>query len=156
VAALSVACVGVAVAQSGDDAQGGTAPGPGLAWEERPQLIRPAELPDDRILAGRLHNGTLRELRLDAGEARLVDADGRRVAGTVSFAAGFVHGLYSPRRAPKEAMPEFERRRLGTLAVLRAGDTVPLTLSWRLRDGARAPVRLELGTLGLALPAASP
>lgn len=152
VAVLVTAGVGVALARSGLADPRPAAAG-GLAWAGRPALIVPAELPRDRILAGRLRNGTLRELRLDAVRARLVDAHGRRVEGTVSFAAGFVHGLYSPRRTPKEAMPEFERRRLGEIAALRAGETVPLTVSWRSAAGAAPPVRVELGPLSLALPA---
>ena len=119
-----------------------------LTWVGEPQIIAPPELPTDRLLSGRMRNASLRVLRLDADRAKLVDASGHRVRGTVRFSAGFVHGLYSPRRAPKEPEPDFERRRLGQLAVVRPREEFPVTLSWR----GGPPARLEVGTVRIDLP----
>ena len=135
---------------------GGDAPGSSdgsLAWAGRPQVRTPPELPRDRLLIGRLKNESLREARLDADRARLVDEQGREVTGTVRFTGSFGHGLYSPRRSPAGPEPESERRRLGELAVVRPGETVPVTLSWRLGKAGRHPARLEVGALQVELPA---
>lgn len=124
-----------------------------LMWVGEPQVHRPPELPRDRLLRWDLKNDSLREIRLDAARARLVDAKGRAVRSTIRFTSAFGHGLYSPRRPPKEADPELVRRRLGELAVIKPGETVPVTLSWRLRNGGGAPIRLEVDNVQLPLPA---
>ncbi|HEX6945032.1 MAG TPA: hypothetical protein VF196_02495 [Casimicrobiaceae bacterium] len=147
VAALAVVALVAAVLLARDD-EPAASEDRTLSWVGAPQITTPAELPSDRLLSGRLRNASLRTLRLDADRARLVDAAGHQVRGTVRFSAGFVHGLYSPRRAPKEPEPDFERRRLGQLAVMRPREAVPVTLSWR--DG--PPVRLEVGTVRIELP----
>ena len=123
-----------------------------IDWAAKPALVRPAELPHDRILIGRIRNQTDRELRLVAAVARVVDANGRALESTVRFASAYGHGLYSYDQQPKEGDPEFEKRRLGEVAVVPPGKTAPLTLSWRLRPGAGQPVRVVIGRLRLSLP----
>ena len=124
-----------------------------LAWVGQPQVYKPPELPQDRLLRWDLENDSLREVRLDADDARLVDARGDSLRSTIRFTSSFGHGLYSPRRPPKEADPELVRTRLGELAVLKPGESVPVTLSWRLGADGRGPVRLEVGNVQLPLPA---
>ena len=123
-----------------------------ISWAGKPALVRPAELPHDRILIGRIRNGTDRQLRLVAAAARVVDAKGHALESTVRFASAYGHGLYSYDQQPKEGDPEFEKVRLGEVAVVPPHQTAPLTLSWRLRSGTGAPVRVVIGRLALALP----
>lgn len=123
-----------------------------LRWADEPKRYTPPELPRDRLLTGTLRNVSGHALRLDVAAARLVDADGRTVRGTIRFAGSFGHGLYSPRRAPAEPDPEFERRRLGELADVAAGGAVPVTVSWRLAEGAAVPAALRVGATTLELP----
>lgn len=154
--AACAAALALGVAGCGGDEGGGTATKGGtLEWVGKPLLYTPPELPRDRLLSGKLRNDSLRAIRLDADRARLVDADGKTVEGTVRFMAGFNHALYSPGQEPKEGDPEFERQRMGELAVVREGQTVPVTLSWRLPRGAAGPVRLEVGTAAIRLPASA-
>src|SRR3712207_7573338 len=54
------------------------------------------------VLAGRLRNTSDAPLTLDAMTARLLDDAGGAVRGSVSFAQGFAHGLYSPAYGPAE------------------------------------------------------
>ncbi len=131
---------------------GAGAHGP-LEWDAEPQAARPSELPQDRILTGRLRNTGDTPLALDALRARLLDDAGRAVPGAATFAAGFSHGLYGPATGPKEAMPAFQARRLGVIATVAPGATVPFTLSWRRAAGTGAPTRVDLGDVVVALPA---
>ena len=55
--------------------------------------------------------------------------------------------LDSPRRALKEGDPDFEKRRMGKLAVLPPGATTPVTVSWR----GHAPTALRVGAFALPL-----
>jgi hypothetical protein len=48
-------------------------------------------------------------------------------------------------------MPEHQARRLGAVAVVEPGESVPFTVSWRLRGGG-APASADLGTATVALP----
>ena len=134
-----------APAGCGDDS------GAPLAWDGQPLVIRQPELPHDTIVTGRVRNGSGEELRLDSARVRIVDARGRAVRSTATFAAGVTHSLYPPRDAPREN-PRAERERLGVAATVPAGGSVPFTVAWRTRRGAPAPVRVELGPAALELP----
>jgi hypothetical protein len=140
-AAAVAALAGCGAAASGDATAA-------LTWAGKPLTYTPPELPQDRLVTGTLRNVSGRALELDVHAARLVDADGRTIDGTIRFAGSFGHGLYSPRRAPAEPDPDFERRRLGELADVAVGATVPVTVSWR----GRAPVALRVGATTLELP----
>ena len=142
-----LAIIAVTLALAGCGAEASSEPGE-LVWSGDVKSYTPPELPQDRLVTGTLRNVSGRPLRLDVRDAQLVAADGRPVRGTITFAASFGHGLYSPRRAPAEPDPDFERMRLGQLAQVKAGDTVPVTVSWR---GA-APVALQVGATSLELP----
>ncbi len=145
----------LALGACGGDEGGTATKGGTLQWVGKPIVYTPPELPRDRLLSGKLRNDSLRQIRLDADRARLLDADGGTVQGTVRFMAGFNHALNSPRRQPEEGKPDFERERMGELAVVREGQTVPVTVSWRLPSGGAGPVRLEVGTATIRLPASA-
>lgn len=133
----------------------GNAPGApsGVSWEGKPIVVRQPELPRDTIVSGRVVNKGDGAVRLDAADVRLVAPGGGAVESTARFAVGVSHQLYPPRDGPKEKDPEFLRERLGEVATVRPGATVPLVVAWRLEPGAAAPVEVELGDgSSLALP----
>ncbi|MCW3012678.1 MAG: hypothetical protein JWO90_3082 [Solirubrobacterales bacterium] len=133
-------------------APGTSAQGP-LRWKGTPQAARPSALPADRLVTGRLENTSSMALPLDTVRARVLDDAGRTVRGTSSFAAGFSHGLYGAGVAPKEAMPDFQARRLGVRTVLQPGESVPFTVAWRATPGTTAPTRVDFGEAVVGLPA---
>ena len=121
-------------------ADGGTG---NLTWAGKPNVFRSGK-PTDRVLTGRIENASLRDLRLDVDDARLLDADGDEVQSTVRFLEAFVHGLWSWSQAPSQ-LTEFERRRLGQLVTIKPGGTAPLALSWRVPAGGDPPARVDFG-----------
>lgn len=133
------------VTRPGDSALGG------LIWDADPKLITQADLPGDRILAGRLRNTSIMPTRLDASAAVLRDDAGRIVDGEVTYAVGYTHGVYGPATGPKEPMPEFLAKREGRIADVDPGKTVPFTVSWH-RRGAGSPTSVALGGATVALP----
>ena len=129
---------------------GGGEEGPAVAWEDEPRVARHPELPGDVLATARLRNDSGDELRLDAADVRVVDASGRSLRASVTFAAGYSHSLYPPRDAPGET-PRRESERLGRAVALEPGAAAPLTLAWHARDGRAA--RVEVGDESLPLPA---
>jgi hypothetical protein len=124
-----------------------------LVWKRPPKLYVPASLPRDRIVRGVIENQSLkRKATLKASEIKLLDADGRRVEGVATFIAGYAHSLYPADLKPKGSYPESEQLRIGLLAKLKAGQSVPLTVSWHDPPGPRTPVRIDYGSGTLALP----
>ena len=123
-----------------------------ISWVGKPALVKPKELPNDRVLVGRIRNRTDHELRLVAADGRIVDARGRVLRSTIRFAAAYGHGLYSYDQQPKEGDPEFEQVRLGEIAIVPPHKTAPLTLSWRLAHGTGAAARVVIGRIVLDLP----
>jgi hypothetical protein len=122
-----------------------------LSWETGPKIYKPETLPHDRILSGMVRNESLRRVDLVAKRLKLLDEDGHRVAGSGIFLAGFGRGLYPPTRQPK-LLPKSERLRTGVEARIQPGDSVPLTMSWRLVRGRKPPVRIEYGGGSLPIP----
>jgi len=120
-------------------------------WEREPRLVTPKTLPRDRILTGRVRNDSLRPLQLTPRQLRVMDGNGKRVPASVIFLQTYVHGLYPPTRQPKR-VPESELRRTGRKAVIPPGKSAPITVSWRQPRGASPPVRLDFGTVELAIP----
>lgn len=140
--AAVVAVFGVGGAGCG----GGGSDAESVSWKGDPIVVRQPLLPDDTIVSGTIRNSTGRTLDLNADDVRLVDEHGHAIPQhTARFSVGVTHQLYPPRDAPKEGDPDFLRRRLGELATVRPGETVPLVVSWRLRPGQAPPVRVELG-----------
>ena len=132
----------------GGDGQGA---GP-LKWQRTPRVFAPKTLPNDRVLSGRIRNDSLRRVDLAVQDIKLVDARGRRVAASVTFLAGFVHGLYPPTREPTK-LPDSELLRTGRIARILPGKQAPITVAWRTRAGQERPTRLDYGRGVLPVPA---
>ena len=133
-----------AVALAGCGSSSGT-DGP-LAWAGEPVLFTPETLPGDRVLTGVLRNDSLRRVRVDLPDVRVLAADGDPVEATPVFLNTFGKTLWSPGRGP-EQMPETELRRTGRIAFLRPGEEVPFTVAWRAADGEPAVVDYGPGSL---------
>lgn len=121
-----------------------------LRWETPPTVTTPETLPDDRVLAGVVENASTGPLEVDREEVKLVDAEGRPVFAAARFSRGFGRDIYPPRYGRE--LPEADRLRLGLRTRVRAGGSTPVTISWRVRDPSRAPVRLEIGSGRLEIP----
>jgi hypothetical protein len=121
-----------------------------LAWKG-PVRIFDSGIPTDKILYTQVRNASLQEVDLVAKDVRALDADGDEVFSATRFLAAFAHGIfpYSERRNAGD----FERRRLGEIARLKPGESMPVTLSWRVPKGEKAPVRIDFGPAVLDLPA---
>lgn len=104
-----------------------------------PVLRTPPNLPNDRVLSGRIHNGGLRRTRLIPRDLTLVDAHGKVVPSSAIFLSGYLHELYPPTREPSAGLSDVERRRIGRLATLSPGQTVAVTIAWRLKPGQDPP-----------------
>jgi hypothetical protein len=147
--ALAALLAAAAVAAGGCGGSGASVAGDGsgpLRWAGEPLLFTPETLPGDRILTGVLRNDSVRRVRVDLPEVRVLAGDGRRVAATPVFLNTFGKTLWSPGRGP-EQMPETELRRTGRIAFLRPGEEVPFTVSWHAADGAPAVVDYGAGSL---------
>jgi hypothetical protein len=132
----------------GDDSKGD---GP-LSWAQTPQVFTPQALPRDRVLSGRVRNDSLERVDLRVEDVKLVDREGRPVAGSIRFLAGFVHGVYPPTREPRR-LPDSELLRTGQIARILPGKLAPLTASWRTQPGRERPVRIDYGRGSLPVPA---
>jgi hypothetical protein len=125
----------------------------GVAWDGKPIVVRQPELPDDTIVSGRIRNDSGAALHLDSADVRLVSTGGNAVESTARFSTGVTHQLYPPREGPREKDPTFLRQRLGEVATVGAGKSVPLVVSWRVHPGEAPPVRVDLGSVSVSLPA---
>ena len=121
-----------------------------LEWKEKPMLILVPSLPRDRILTGQLRNASLRAVDLDTERVRILDAKGHALRSTARFAQHFSHGLYPWSWHIKGS--KFERTRTGKIATIKPGQSVPLTVSWRVPAGRSEPVEVRFDGGSLALP----
>jgi hypothetical protein len=146
VAALAAAALATTafVALSGGDGRAGP-----LGWSGDGDVFTHPTLPGDRVLTAKLRNDGLHPLRIDIGDVRLLDADGRAVESTPVFLQAFGKSLWAAGRGPAQ-VPDTELQRTGRIAVLRPGEEVPLTIAWHDKDG--DPVRVDYGRGWLALP----
>ena len=119
-----------------------------LAWKDVQYLK--AGRATDRILYGRLRSTSLEDIKLDVHRVTVLDAEGGKVRSAVVFLPAFAHGIY-PWDMRGEAS-DFERRRLGQIATLKPGQSIPITLSWRVPKGGRQPAKVDFGPAELALP----
>ena len=144
----AVAIAGVLALTGSSEGGGGR-----LAWKGEPSLLRSG--PDtDRILYGQVETASVRTLDLDVKDARVLDEDGKELKSSVIFLAAFAHGLFPASQKP-EVIGDPERRRLGQIATLKPGQTLPLTVSWRVPEGGKPPVRVDFGSATLPLPASA-
>jgi hypothetical protein len=133
----------------------GSSPGSSksVAWVGKPIVVRQPELPADTVVSGRIVNEGHEALELDAADVKVLGSDGAAVESTARFAVGVSHQLYPPREGPDEPDPDFLRRRLGEVATVEPGKSVPFVVAWRLGQGDRAPAEVDLGAAGsLTLP----
>ena len=122
-----------------------------LRWTAEPVLIQAPRLPRDRIVVGTVRNDSLRRIVLEAADLRVTAGGGIALRSQSQFAAAYAHGLYGADYRPK-VPPEEERRRLGLVVTLDPGETAPLTVAYRLRAGARAPIGIDYGAGTLPVP----
>jgi hypothetical protein len=120
-----------------------------LVWSGDADVFTHPTLPGDRVLTAKLRNEGLHPLRVDIGDVRLMDANGRPVEATPVFLQAFGKSLWAAGRGPAQ-VPDTELQRTGRIAVLRPGEEVPLTIAWHAEDG--DPVRVDYGRGWLALP----
>jgi hypothetical protein len=120
-----------------------------LVWSGDADVFTHPTLPGDRVLTAKLRNDGLHPLRVDIGDVRLMDANGRPVEATPVFLQAFGKSLWAAGRGPAQ-VPDTELQRTGRIAVLRPGEEVPLTIAWHAKDG--DPVRVDYGRGWLALP----
>jgi hypothetical protein len=146
VAAALVAAVAVAAIVL---LTGGSAAGSGsVAWTGKVQVFSTA-IPTDEVLYAKVRNTSLRDVRLDVVNAKVLNADGKEVRSSTRFLAAFAHGIFSWSQGP---LTDFERRRLGQIATLKPGQAAPITVAWRVPKGAARPETLDLGQVELKIP----
>jgi hypothetical protein len=150
-AAAAATAVAVAGCGGGDD---GAKPSTGLAWDGTPKVFRAKNLPDDRVVIARVRNAGHKTLHLVAKDLRVRDANGRTLTTTAAFSTAFAHGLFGMLQQPNP-VPRDELLRLGKIAVIPAGASVPFYAAWRLKPGTKEPVRIDYGTGTLDVPAAT-
>jgi hypothetical protein len=146
VAALTAALLATAVLVLLSGGEDGSGP---LGWSGEADVFTHPTLPGDRVLTAKLRNDGLHPLRVDIGDVRLLDGDGRPVEATPVFLEAFGKSLWAAGRGPTQ-VPDTELQRTGRIAVLRPGAEVPLTIAWHDRDG--DPERVDYGRGWLALP----
>ena len=122
-----------------------------LGWLGAPEVYEVPELPRDRILSGKVRNTSTKPVDISVDRVTVVDARGRKVKSSVRFLSAFAHGLYPPAQQVRDP-GDFERTRLGEIAKLKPGASVPMTLSWRVAPGGAAPVEVRFGGGSLPLP----
>ena len=123
----------------------GSGSGP-LKWVEEPTLFTPDTLPGDRILTGYLRNDSVRRVRVDLPDVRVLARNGDVVAASPVFLNTFGKSLWSPGRGPAQ-YPESELLRTGRIAYLRPGEQIPFTVAWHAKDGKPAVVDYGAGSL---------
>lgn len=146
-AAVAAACVLLAGCGEGSEpVESGD-----VHWVKTPQVFTPETLPDDRVATGRVMNEGLEPFKVDAEKLKLYDEDGNTVEGQAIFSRGYSHPLASLRRGDLPNPIPNEPYLRGTKVNIAPGKAVPLTVSWRLKDGGKPPVRVDYGTGSLPL-----
>jgi hypothetical protein len=110
-----------------------------------------SDIPTDQVLYSQIENTSLRDITLDVEDVVLYDADGNEVRSSIRYLAAFAHGIFPWSQKP-DPLGEYERRRLGELKTIKPGQSIPITLSWRLAPGGARPARVDLGPVELPLP----
>jgi hypothetical protein len=146
----TAAVVAIAGCGGGD----GDTPDTALAWAGTPKVFRAKNLPRDRVVIARVRNTGSKTLHLVAADLRVRDADGRALTTSAAFSTGFAHGLFGMLQQPRP-VPRAELIRLGKIAYIPPGASLPFYAAWRLRPDTREPVRIDYGAGTLDVPAAS-
>jgi hypothetical protein len=143
IATLAVVAV-IAFAGMGSDGRAGP-----LGWKGDAQVFTHPTIKDDRVLTGTLRNDGTHTIKVDIGDVRLVDGDGKAVPSAPVFLKTFGKSLWAAGRGP-QTVPDTELQRTGRIALLSPGEEVPLTVAWHKKDG--SPVRVEYGDGSLSMP----
>jgi hypothetical protein len=146
--ALAVAIAGAGCGGGGQDRSAG------LTWEGKPSVFRTKGMPADRVAIGRVRNDGSGTLHLIAANLRVRDADGHALKASAAFTATFAHGLFGALQQPRP-VPPAELIRLGKVAYIPAGASVPFYAAWRVTPDTKEPVRVDYGRGVLVLPAAT-
>ena len=144
-AAVAVALLAFLAGCGGGEVGAGDGSGP-LRWAGKPTLFTPDTLPGDRILTGRLRNQSVRRVRVQLSDVRVLARDGSRVAAQPIFLDTFGKSLWPAGRGP-EVMPDTELLRTGRIAFLRPGEEVPITVAWHAAAGRPAVVDYGSGMI---------
>ncbi|MFL5846559.1 MAG: hypothetical protein ACJ762_17885 [Solirubrobacteraceae bacterium] len=147
------AAAGLAVAGCGGGGED-TKPGSGLSWEGTPKVFRAKNLPDDRVVIARVKNDGDTTLHLIAKNLKVRDASGTPLLASAAFTTNYAHGLFGMLQQPKP-VPPAELIRLGKVAFIPAGASVPFYAAWRLKPGAEGPFTVDYGKGTLVLPDAT-
>ena len=147
--ALAAVAVAATAGCGGEDRD--DAPRRGLAWEGTPKVFRAKHLPRDRVVIGRVRNQGEQTLHLVARDLRVRDGAGRPLVASAAFSTNYAHGLFGALQQPKP-VPPAELVRLGKVAYIPAGASVPFYAAWRLRPGSRGPLTVDYGSGELVLP----
>ena len=127
---------------------GGTGQGP-LKWAEEPLMFTPDTLPGDRVLTGYLRNDSVRRVRVNLPDVRVLARNGDVVKASPVFLNTFGKSLWSPGRGPSQ-LPDSELVRTGRIAFLKPGEQVPFTVAWHAADG--EPMVVDYGAGSLRVP----
>lgn len=125
-----------------------------LAWEGKPSVFISRNLPNDRVVIARVRNTGTRTLHLIAKDVKVRDAEGRVLKASAGFSTTFAHGLFGALQQPNP-VPQAELIRLGKVAYIAAGASVPFYAAWRLEPGTKEPVQIDYGAGSLAVPKAT-
>jgi hypothetical protein len=145
---LSVAALAISACGGGDDRE----PAGSLRWVKTPVLVKPETLPNDRIVAGIVRNDGQNRADVVAKQLKLRTAGGGQVPANAAFIQSFAHGMYPPTRLPGGKEPISEQLRLGQIARVLPGKSVPLTVSWHQKPGSDPPVRIEWSGGSIPIP----
>jgi hypothetical protein len=133
-----------------DEGAGGPAR---LVWDGTP-VVR-SSTTGARVLIGKVRNESSRKLRITARQVTVADGRGRTLESSAVFISTFVRSNYPhnmARGSDPADYPEAEQRRVGFLAVLDAGESTPLTVSWNERPREASAKRIVYGPASLTIP----
>jgi hypothetical protein len=143
VAAVAIAAVALLTGSADGDATT-------LEWQGKVEVFD-SGVPTDEILYTKVRNSSLRDVDLDVEDVNVYGKDGEPVQSSVRFLAAFAHGIFPWSQKP-DPLGDFERRRMGEIATLKPGQSVPITLAWRVPKGTPRPTRVDLGPAELKIP----
>lgn len=146
----AVAVLAAAGCGGGDDQPRRT----GLSWDGTPKVFKSKNLPEDRVVIARVRNTGKETLYLVARDLKVRDASGHALQSSAAFTTSYGHGLFGALVAPKQ-LPQAELIRLGKVAYIAAGASLPFYAAWRLKPGTKEPVTIDYGSGSLEVPAAS-
>ena len=100
-----------------------------------------------------MRNSGLQEIDASVEDFEVRDADGSPLVANFQFIDTYAHSVYGAFQRP-DPLPEDERLRLGFDLRLKAGQTSPLAVSYRLRPRSPMPAAVYYrGVRALDLPA---